>query len=146
MWHRTTCEKPFEAAENNLRRMLDKSRIWLENKKLDLEDNLTNSDSLVKESKQFLHTCLALVSCFLNNKKMEDVAVVSFIWFIIVYNFFQILQTCHCCSIKEWSIITEYYIYRDKAVVAPPTSLRKRYNFLLQMSQSGVPTYLAHLQ
>ena len=29
----------------------------------------------------------------------------------------------------------KHYIFRDKAVVAPPTSLRKRYDFLMQMSQ-----------
>ncbi|KAB7503188.1 Protein SMG5 [Armadillidium nasatum] len=74
-----TCEKPFEAAENNLKRMLDRSRIWLENRKLEYENHNNNLKEINfgKECTLFLHTCLALLSCFINNRKFEEVALLS---------------------------------------------------------------------
>ncbi|KAL7637266.1 UNVERIFIED_CONTAM: hypothetical protein RMT77_011978 [Armadillidium vulgare] len=74
-----TCEKPFEAAENNLKRMLERSRIWLENRKLEYENHNNNLKEINfgKECTLFLHTCLALLSCFINNRKFEEVALLS---------------------------------------------------------------------
>lgn len=63
-----TCEKNFEGAEGNLKRLLDKSRAIYENG----DDG--NEKSLTHHHKMFLHTVLTLVSCFVNNRATEEIA------------------------------------------------------------------------
>lgn len=70
---RLTCEKTFEAAEGNLKRLLDKSRAFYETG----IDNGINKTA-VDHQKMFLHTVLTLVSFLINNRATEEVARVSF--------------------------------------------------------------------
>lgn len=64
-----TCEKAFEAAEGNLKRLLDKSRAFYETG-IDNGINKTAAD----HQKMFLHTVLTLVSFLINNRATEEVA------------------------------------------------------------------------
>ncbi|KAK7073374.1 hypothetical protein SK128_016704 [Halocaridina rubra] len=65
-----TCEKTFEGAESNLKRLLDKSRTIYES---GVEVREVDS-SPTYHHKMFLHTFLTLISLLINNRETEDVA------------------------------------------------------------------------
>lgn len=65
-----TCEKTFEGAEGNLKRLLDKSRAVYESG-VELREVDT---SPTYHHKMFLHTVLTLVSHLINNRDSQDVA------------------------------------------------------------------------
>lgn len=65
-----TCEKTFEGAEGNLKRLLDKSRAIYES-----GTEIREVDSTpTYHHKMFLHTVLTLVSHLINNRNSEEVA------------------------------------------------------------------------
>lgn len=63
-----TCEKIFEGAEGNLKRLLGKSRALFGGG--EEQPDLTRA----QHQKRFLHTVLTLTTCFINNRSTEEVA------------------------------------------------------------------------
>lgn len=64
-----TCEKIFEGAEGNLKRLLGKSRSFYGSSGED-QGGQTPAD----HHKMFLHTVLTLTACFINNRSTEEIA------------------------------------------------------------------------
>lgn len=67
---RLTCEKIFEGAEGNLKRLLGKSRTLFGGG----EERPNQTQGPAQHQKRFLHTVLTLTTCFINNRSTEEVA------------------------------------------------------------------------
>ncbi|KAK4300523.1 hypothetical protein Pmani_027272 [Petrolisthes manimaculis] len=65
-----TCDKSFESAEGNLKRLLEKSRTIYESNGEDSKEQMPAH----RHYSLFLHSLLTLVSCFIHNRSTEDVA------------------------------------------------------------------------